>query len=598
MEDVNPAPDIADPSMTDGVIDLDQLGDRPLLTYIKYPGIALNDVLWPNWRGCGAQGEVEDFSNSRLDVTEAGGYTPALGMPASIPNARLKGLNQGWAFYSYALGTPGDPNTRGPESLRVFCYVGKRAGNDKDSLLPVVQIKESHQLALDPATVGAAGASAIVAPYQAMSVGDKVIFTWQGYFGGVPEPAYSEPLMLKSEHLGQPLKFTVPRIQIIGNPGGYAEISYSIEYAGTDLKSDSEKQTIQIAKPGSALLPELAIKDYTGGPLDPARYPDGLMLQVKPVYTGIEEGDWVLVYWTGTESAKSITKALRVDRSILDSGVIELLIEPRWLAASAGGRVTVSFQYARKGSAESGEPLQLDISKPLHLPAPIVENVTPNGENRGDLQANTNGAYVNVPAEAETGSGKIEVHWEGNPKGGRGVISTPVGGTGRRFHIPPSLMAANMSDEESARFRVYYSVTPPGVNSTAFNLLIRPLPRSQYPDTQCTQANGTTTLSLQRVPTTGADLTIGPWPFIAVGQLLTIEVSGINNAGGPVPLTVRNKVAVTLDEFNKRKIEEKLSRSYLLSLKLNEKFTIRASVSFDAGDTYVPFNDMFLTLTA
>ncbi|CAI8932301.1 hypothetical protein [Pseudomonas sp. IT-P4] len=595
MEDVNPPPVIADRSLNGDAIDLDQLGDRPLLTYIKYPGIALNDVLWPNWRGCGAQGEVEDFSNSRLDVTTAGGYTPELGMPAYIPNARLKGLNQGWAFYSYALGASGDPNTRGPESLRVFCYVGIRPG--KSSHLPVVQIKESHQLALDPAAVGAAGASAIVPPYRAMSIGDKVTFTWQGYFMGTPEPAYSDALTLKTEHIGLPLKFTVPQIEVIGIPGEHAEVSYRIEYAGTGQSSESGVQTIQIVKPGAALLPELVIKDYAGGPVDPGRYPDGLTLQIKPVYAGIQEGDWVLVYWAGSGTDKSVVKALRVDRSTLDSGVIDFHIEPRWLSVSGGGRVTVSYQYARTGGAESGEPRQLDISMPLHLPAPIVDNATPAGENRGDLQASTSGAYVSIPADAETGAGKIEVHWEGNPKGGRGVILDPVGGSGRRYHVPSTLIAANMSIAEGARFPVYYTVTPPGDKSILFNLLVKPVPRSQYPDTQCTQAMGTSTLSLQRVPSTGADLTINPWPFVAVGQLLTIEAAGISNSGA-VSITVRDKVPVTDTEFTQQQIKEKLPRAYLQSLKLNEQFTLRGWVSFDAGDTYVPFNDTNLTLTS
>jgi hypothetical protein len=595
MEHVNPPPVIADPSLSGDTIDLDQLGGRPLLTYIKYPGIKLNDVLWPNWRGCGAQGEVEDFSNSRLDVTTGGGYTPELGMPASIPNARLKGLDQGWAFYSYALGVPGDPDTRGPESLRVFCYIGKRP--DRSSHLPVVQIKESHQLALDPATVGSAGATAIVPPYRAMGIGDKVTFTWQGYFQGGPETPYREPLTLKAEHIGQPLRFTVPRSEVIGIPGGHAEISYRIEYAGTAQFSESEQQTIQIVKPGSALLPELVIKDYVGGPVDPGRYPDGLMLQIKPAYAGIREGDWVLLYWGGSETAKSVTKALRVDRSTLDSGVIEFPIEPRWLSLSGGGRVTVSYQYARSADAQSGEPRQLDISKPLHLPAPIVENVTASGDNRGDLQASTSGAYVNIPADAETGAGKIEVHWQGNANGGRGVILAPVGGSGRRYHVPSTLIAANMSTAEGARFPVYYTVTPPGDKSIEFNLLVKPVPRSQYPDTQCTQAMGSSTLSLQRVPSTGADLTINPWPFMAAGQILEIVAEGISNSGA-VSYPVREKVEVSTPEFDQQKIQAKLPRNFLQSLKLNEQFTLRAWVSFDAGDSYVPFNDTNLTLTS
>lgn len=469
---------------------------------------------------------------------------------------------------------------------------------DRSSDFPVVQVKESHTLKLDPAAIGQAGAIAIVPPYQDMAVGDKVAFTWQGYFQGTPETAHREVLELKAEHIGQPLKFVVPLIEIISIPGEHAIISYRIEYAGTGLPDESERQTIDIVKPVSALLPELAIKDYTGGPVSPGRYPDGLVLQIKTVDTGIQEGDWVLVYWAGSESAKSVTKALRVDHSTLDNGDIEFTIEPRWLTANAGARVTVSYQYARAGHAESGEPRQLEISKPLYLPPPPVENVTPVGENRGDLQANTSGAYVTIPQDAEIGTSHVEVHWEGNPNGGRGSISVPVGGTGRRFHVPPDLIAANMSKEESARFSVSYTVTPPGDRSTAFHLRIEPLPRSQYPNVQCTQAVGNVTLRLSSVPQTGADLTIASWPFIAIGQQLTIQATGISHGSAPVSITARDKIPVTSDEFYKRKIEAKLSLNYLKSLKLNEQFTIRAWVSFDNGETLTPFNDFRLTLTS
>lgn len=468
---------------------------------------------------------------------------------------------------------------------------------DKSSDFPVAQIKESHTLKLDPAT-SRAGAIAIVPPYPAMAINDKIIFTWQGHFQGQPEHPHSDAITLKAEHLGQPLKFDVPAIEIIGIQGEHAIISYRVEYAGAEPPGESERQTIDIVKPVSALLPELAIKDYTGGPVSPGRYPDGLVLQIKTVDTGIQEGDWVLVYWTGSESAKSVTKAVRVDRSTLDNGDIEFTIEPQWLTANAGARVTVSYQYARAGHAESGEPRQLEISKPLYLPAPPVEDVTPVGENRGDLQANTSGAYVTIPQDAETGASHVEVHWEGNPNGGRGSISVPVGGSGRRFHVPPALIAANMSTDESARFPVTYTVTPPGDKSTSFNLLIEPLPRSQYPNTQCTQAMGSGTLRLSSVPLAGADLTITQWPFIAIGQKLTIQATGISHGSTPVSITVRDKKPVTSDEFYKRKIEEKLLLNYLKSLKLNEQFTIRVWVSFDSGETLTPFNDTRLTLVS
>jgi len=593
MADVNPRPVIQDLQPGDW-IDLDQLGNSPLLTYVKYPDIALNDVLWPNWRGCSAQGEVHDHDNSRVDVTEGGGYTPERGMPVHIPNDVLRDLNQGWAFYSYAVGESPNPCIRGPESLRVFCYVGKRPENSAS--VPVPHIKESHELALDPDAVSSAGATAVVPPYRAMSVGDKVTFTWLGYVPGLPETPYLEAKEIKLEHVGQPLLFTVPYIDVIGSE--YADISYRIEYAGgAGLKSDSDPQSIQIIKPVATVLPPITVKDYTGGPISPGKYPNGLTLQVKPAYADIQEGDWVLVYWTGTEKAKSVTKALRVDRSTLDSGLIELLIEPQWLTSNTNSQVTVIYQFARAGVARSAESLTLDISKPLNLPAPIVEGATAGSGNQGSWLASTSGAYVNVPDTAETGAGRVEMHWQGHENGGRHIAKTPV--SGKRFFIPATAIAANMSTLEQARFPVFYRVFSPGESegedSVHFNLLIGPLPSTRYPFTTCAQVQNDQ-LSLFRVPISGADLAIGSpptpaWPFMAQGQLLTMEVSGTDTNGNQTNRVVRNAEPVSAFEFTNNKALGKVPKAFLQSLKLNERFTLSARVSFDGGDTFVSFKD-------
>jgi len=605
MADLNPRPVIKDLQPGDW-IDLDQLGTDPLLTYIKYPNIAINDVLWPNWRGCGANGEVADHSNSRVNVTTEGGYTPQLGMPVLVPNDLLKQLNQGWAFYSYAIGSPGDPNVRGPESQRQFCYVGKRAG--QSSRLPVAQIKESHDLALDPDAVSSVGATAVVPPYRAMSVGDKVIFTWQGYYQDSPEPAYRETKVLKAEDLGQPLTFTVPYTEVIGIKDEHADISYRVEYVdGAGLSSDSDQQTLQIVAPISSPLPVITIKNYAGGPINPGHYPDGLVLQVKPVYADIHEGDWVLVYWKGSDKNRSVTKAQRVDRSTLDSGLIEFLIEPRWLTDNSNAQVTVGFQFAREGAALSAEPLQVDISKPLYLPAPIVEGVTPEaGENNGRLEANTSGIYVSVPDPAEVGSGKVELHWQGHPNGGRHIAPTPVGGSGKRYLIPASAIAANMSTLEQARFPVFYHVFPPGdsvgEDSEYFNLRITPLPASRYPFTTSPHILDNK-MSLFSVPIGGADLELhssppqDAWPFMAKGQILTMEVTGVTQSGSTSHF-VREAQPVTEDELRNKKITAKLPKAFLNTLKLNEPFTLKAKVSFDGGETYFQFRDSTPTLVA
>lgn len=599
MADINPPPVIEDLEPGDW-IDLDKLGSNPLKTFIQYPDIAIDDALWPNWRGRGAQGEVADFSDSRVDVTVGGGYTPEKGMPVLVPNALLKQLDQGQAFYSYAVGERGNPNLKGPESLRVICYVGQQSQSSES--LPVPQIKESHALCLDPGAVSSSGATAIVPPYQSMSVGDKVIFTWQGFDLGMPEQPHKETLVLKAEHIGQPLTFTVPYTQVIIIAGEYADISYRIEYAdAAGLPSDSEKQRIDIVEPVADRLPPLTIIGHTGDPIDPGDYPQGLTLQVKPAYVGIEMGDWVVMYWVGTAKDKSTVKALRVDRSTLDSGLIEFKVEQKWLTANSNAQVKVDFQYARAGVAKSAETLPIDISKELYLPAPIVEKAIPDGgENRGRLAADIAiaGAYVVIPDSAEIGTGKVEMYWQGHPNGGQHVATTPE--SGRRFLIPKTAIAANMSALEAARFPVFYRVN--GKDSVRFNLIITPLPATRYPSTQSPHVVGSN-MSLFAVPPGGAQLVIesklvDTWPFMAPGQRLTIEVSGVDKNGNATSTVVRSEVQVTEPEFNNKRITGQLAKAFLNTLKLNEIFTLKAKVSFDGGETYTPFRDTTPVLVA
>ena len=74
----------------------------------------------------------------------------------------------------------------------------------------------------------------------------------------------------------------MPQIEVIGITGGHAIISYRNESPGTRQPDESERQTIDIVKPVSALLPELLIEDYIGGPVSPGRYPAGAASRKPP----------------------------------------------------------------------------------------------------------------------------------------------------------------------------------------------------------------------------------------------------------------------------------------------------------------------------
>ncbi|MNH23285.1 hypothetical protein D3C81_1638800 [compost metagenome] len=148
----------------------------------------------------------------------------------------------------------------------------------------------------------------------------------------------------------------------------------------------------------------------------------------------------------------------------------------------------------------------------------------------------------------------------------------------------------------SQQFNVFYRLNrgEEYVQSIAYRLRIKPMATGTYPSVQCefADANG---LSLGNVPERGADLKLEPWKFVAAGQLLTIEMSGVDKASQVVRFIVRDAKAVTADEV-KKGVTELLEKNHLRVLQLNESFTLSARVSFNGGEHFFGFMPYSLRL--
>lgn len=590
-----PRPSI--PLLRDDTIDLKDL-EGDMITWIKYPGVALGDMVFPVWRGCGQDGTAYDMASEALEVDESN-YDEDKGVSVSIRGSLMQSLDQGWALYSYSVALQG--GERGAESLRQFCYVGVRP--QLAAVLPVAQMRDSHDLALDPDSVIGSSTLAVVPPYVAMRPGDTVTLSFVGYYDGELDDTWSQRKELVAADVGMPLTWQVPKSQLSWIEGGHAEVSYRVDYAAGEQSSVSALQTFQIRPAESVRLPAPQVEGHDDDSLDPGHFPNGLYLRILP-WADMLDGDHLLVHWIGGREVDSVIKSLRIDTSVIDSGIVEVPIEARWLQANIGSQVQVFYQYAREGVAHSSENLALDIRAPLDLLSPIVDNATAEGgagENKGVLQANEalSGTYVNVPDSFPLRPGdRLHVHWNGHPAGGQHIADTPVNGQVRRFRIPSTAIAANMGAGETKRFEVFYRLTPEGeaaLDSVPFNLRIEPIKRDRYVNVQICQAEAGA-LSLAKVPDTGADLLLAKWYFMAAGQLLSIEATGVNPSNQPVSLVVRNAQPVTPEEVEAGEINARLIRMFLTSLQMGQSFTLTAKVSFDGGDTWYPFQDLHLPL--
>ncbi|MFP3514894.1 hypothetical protein SB766_01615 [Pseudomonas sp. SIMBA_077] len=573
-------------------IDLVELGDKTLLTYIKYDGIEEGDLLHPNWRGCSAVGTAFDYANSVVMVQKPD-YSEELGMPVRVPNDTVKVLDQGWAFYSYSV-TPAKSALRLPESKRLFFYVGERHMN-----LPVAQIKESHGLYIDKDKVPSrSGATVVVTPYQAMAMGDKVTLCWQGYSAsGVSEPLWTTPKDVLMEDVGQALLFILPRTQVLTIPKGYGDLYYRITHVGGGPDSESDFQRFHIDDEVEPRLPKVKIEDNNGEPINPDQYVDGLPLQVIPVYENSQPNDDVLFYWTSPDADKDEVFWTRIDPSTLRRDALGYVVPHNLLADNIGSTIEISYQYARVNRALSSDPLPISIVKSQDLPPPIIQDAEGEpGGLRGTLAASniTRGVNISVPSQVTLEAGeRLEMHWHGHPIGGR-TVADPNSGTEKKFYIPPEFVAANMGDE-TKRFPVFYRIMQDDSikdESTHFDLKVTMLESQRYPAVQCCELGSNSTLSLGSLDPEGATTYCGAWPFAGVDQLLTIKVSGVSD-GKAVELILRDAVPVSKPEFDSKNFSAKVPMDFLQTLDLGHHMAMKFFISFDQGSSSpIPFKQL------
>jgi len=464
-----------------------------------------------------------------------------------------------------------------------------------DSSLPVVQLRESHALALDPDAPPSSGAfTLVIPPYPGMAVGDKVRITWQGFLdAGDEDLPYINTKSLNVGELTKVMIWSLERTYVDFISGGSAQMNYSITYASpSDNPVDSPPQTISIVKPSQVRLPAVGIENHSGSSIDPELFPEGLTLLAN-VYTGIQVGDDVLLYAMGRLTSASVVESLRVDQAMIDSGTLSFTVAQKWLQGNLGDTVTLEYQYARPGIAESSEQLALDVRASWRPEAPIVVGAQeePPGPSQGFIEAEGLGRGVNIkiPQEVLLGDDdKVQVHWDGYGTSGHSIVTEPEANDRRTFVISPAAVPANMGK----RLNVFYQVMRPGeavATSMPFDLRVITVPKAGFRTIQCAQAP-LGNLPLSKVPVTGAEFTLERWKFMAPDQLLTIQAKSSTN------VYLLENFPITAAHLTAGKVEATLGLDYLQKLGSGAHLTIEVSVSFDEGHSQTAFPTVPLTV--
>ncbi|MFU2326189.1 hypothetical protein [Pseudomonas sp. NFX98] len=584
----NPAPTV--PSLgPDNAVDVVKLGSSKLLTYIKYPGIETGDdhLLYLNFRGCAADGTVVDELIDQVAV-DTSKLTP-YGMPAEIENHTIVALDMGWAFYSYRVsiagGAPGD------ESRRIFFYVGKRPR--ARPALPVLQIQESHDLHLDLGSAPAALAVRLV-PYEAMSVADIVTLHCRRFYADGQEylPPLAYPTTVTSANLDKPLALFLSKSDLRRVDGGWIELNYGIQYAGTTTeKTLSATQTIELNPPTTALLPALTIVGHSGGPINPVQYPAGLPLRVD-AWPDISVGDELLCYVrSNLDEVVPLVLQARVDVSTIDKGYIELVVPPEWVTANNGSPIELQHQFGWIGSALSAIPYPATIRAPLNLPMAIVVGARPGDEpveGEGEIDADVvavSGINIQLDDEASYGpNDKVEVFFEGFGTTGVHSVTVPITPGGRIFNIPSQYIPANMGKSVN----VYYKVTPQGETfaypSQAYVLRVLPVPLNRYLAIQSLQAQGTGgRISIAAVPAQGEKFSFSRgWTYIRAGQTLHAVLVGKDTAGAALTYPIFNNHVVTPAQADAKLVESFVSKTELQKFQTGP-VTVEVTIIYEPG---------------
>ncbi|MBF8777298.1 hypothetical protein [Pseudomonas fulva] len=566
-------------------LDLSDLGSQPLETFLNDPALKVGDWVSPHWRGCAADGEVIDIITSfKIMVIEP------RGVPFSIRNENLQRLSGGYVFYSYQPGNIPRPDD---ESLRLFFTIDRPA--EQAQTLAVAQLREAHDLVIDPLPISE-DLTVAVPPYQAMSVGDTLIYDWVAYFAGSPQPPYSQSHQVSERDIGTVVGMTLPRSEVMPLfDGDHAELSYRIQYAsGGD--SESPVQQIDIVESGpplSPLLPKPLIEGHDGSSdLDPRVMLDGFTLLIDD-YPDLQLGDQLVVYLEGPDLS---LRGIRADVSTVASRQLQVRVEASWFNDELIGKpLRLSYQVARLGAAWHSEVLEITVRRPLYLPWPLIDAAIPESgdeENQGTVTPERVrwGAQVRVPLAAETNDGEVWMHWEGHASTGNVIVKQADPADPRLFHIPAAAIPANLGK----RLNVYYSLHLPDQApylSPAFDLKVADYITTRFP---VIQGHGDELidgkLSLAALKGGQAHFSLDAWPFMAPGQCLTISAAGAAEAGGDeLRHVMRDAQPVSDEEYYLGTVQAELPAVFLRRLKLNSVLRVSVQVSFDDGESFKVF---------
>lgn len=587
---LNPAPEIPAQNAW-GEIDVKNLNGDHLEFLIKDADIRFGQSIYPVWRGIAADGTPFDQLDAVVEVPAD--YDTTRTMTAKVAKRFVEPYDGGWAFLSYKVENA-DEST--PDSMRIFCYLGLRDRGGVAETLAVAQARESHDRVIVLSDLESEGVRLLAPSYRAMQVGDSIELVARKFNAAGDEitPPATERHEVTEANVGEPLQWQIAKSDFSRVRNGRVAFQYTITLSANDEKVPSpvQEMTVTEAPSPADFLPAATIDGFTGVPLDPGMFPDGLIVRV-PTAPSVQVGDHYLLHWKSPQALEPEVQFARMDASSLQSDETVFRVDPALLEP---GDHKVFYQVARAGHALTSHSLDVAFETARTLAAPRIERAEEDGLGRQKLSADRAilGAYVTVPDVPLRPGERFEVHWDGYEHNGKQVVDTPEVGDGRKFKIDPGVVAANMhqpGDDHSRRFKVFYHIVDEnGVRSApsdAVDLRVQPLVIDN--NVKCDQAQANGELWRSKLSANGAMLEVYGvllWPFAATGQLFTLAIQS-----GAV---LRDRAPVTAGELSNARIQQWLSVATYNGLEEDKQYTVYGEVSFDQGDSWHKLRPLLL----
>ncbi|MDD1016338.1 YncE family protein [Pseudomonas rubra] len=315
---------------------------------VAYPGIKLGDELTVVFSGTRADGSEVNFYHTR-NVTS--GQIEDGKIERIVPGEYIAALDGRRAEVYYLV------NGRRSETLGLI--VG-----ELQATLPAPRVLEVEEGVLDPANVGAQGATLEIPLYPRIALGDLVTYLWQG---SEANGSTSDQSQISS--LTEVLLFDVPKVFVEANLNGSVEVSYSVERDGHPGQM-SQVYSFRVG----VLAPELdapTVVQAPGGTLDPLDATSGATVDVS--YAGMAASDQITLRWRGTSSAGSAELGPFTGDA---SGTLLINIQAALVGANIGPGdkiVQVSYSVLRNGEEPLDSPALALIVRTLgDLPAPFM----------------------------------------------------------------------------------------------------------------------------------------------------------------------------------------------------------------------------------